>query len=182
MEAMKARDGARSIANPQLLGELRNRVAEDQAARRAWLRSGGSGRDVQMIDEKNLKWLRGLIRDSGFPNADQVGEDGVHLAWLLLQHADYDPQFQRSMLPALVERWKHHELPGDDLARLTDRILKASGQPQRFGTQFDWRSATFRLPDHDAVNEIDKNRALLGLMPIADYACMMQTAAERIRK
>jgi len=127
MEAMKARDGARSIANPQLLGELRNRVAEDQAARRAWLRSGGSGRDVQMIDEKNLKWLRGLIRDSGFPNADQVGEDGVHLAWLLLQHADYDPQFQRSMLPALVERWKHHELPGDDLARLTDRILKASG-------------------------------------------------------
>jgi len=81
-----------------------------------------------------------------------------------------------------VERWNHHELPGDDLARLTDRILKASGQPQRFGTQFDWRSATFRLPDHDAVNEIHKNRAQLGLMPIADYACMMQTAAERIRK
>lgn len=180
--AMALRDAARTLSDPALKSELEQRVGRDQEARLAWLAAPGdraTARALDVVDADNLAWLESLVRERGFPTAQQVGEAGIHDAWLLLQHADRDPQLQAAMLPALVQRHAAGELPPNDLARLTDRVLRAQHQPQRYGTQFPasaWLSNRFVPPDGVDAAAIDARRAELGLMPLADYACMMSVA------
>ena len=177
-------DGAEGLSDPVLLEELRKRVSEDQAARKKWLADQDDARladAVNVIDAENLAWLRNLISTSGFPTAAQVGNKGVHLAWVLLQHADGDPKLQSDLLPVLEQRFSAGELPANDLARMTDRILMAGDKPQKYGTQFDWFSGEFNLPAPAELAEIDSARAKLGLMPLADYVCTLRQARSAVK-
>ncbi len=174
----------RAISDPDLLKDLKVRVENDQAARRKWLadpKSETLGRSVDAIDAANLTWLRLLIFEKGFPAAAQVGNEGVHLAWVLLQHADQDPRLQSQLLPVLEQRFSAGELPPNDLARITDRVLVASEKPQRYGTQFDWFAGDFKLPEPSRLAEVDVERSHLGLMPLADYVCTIRTTREKAK-
>jgi hypothetical protein len=179
--ALAERDAARTLTDPRLRAELDERFATDQKARIAWLesrRSRSTGRAVALTDADNVQWLAALVRTHGFPTAAQVGERGVRDAWLLLQHADRAPDFQ-ALLPVLERRYADGDLGASDLARFTDRVLKAQGKPQRYGTQFtpeEWDTGHFGLPDEQSVREIDAHRRELGVMPLADYVCMMRHA------
>jgi hypothetical protein len=179
------RGGNAAISDAALLKDLKVRVESDQAARRKLVadpKSETLGRSVDAIDAANLTWLRQLISEKGFPTAAQVGNEGVHLAWILLQHADEDPKLQSGLLPVLEQRFAAGELPANDLARFTDRVLVASGKPQRYGTQFDWFSGEeFKLPEPSRLAEIDTERSHLGLMPLTDYVCTIRTAREKLK-
>lgn len=180
--AMLQRDAARTLTDPALRAELGERFTRDQAARVAWMARRWDrelARAVTLSDRNNLRWLRELVASKGFPTAAQVGEEGVNHAWLLMQHMDNDPQFQASLLPVLEQRHADGEMDADDLARYTDRVLKAQGKPQRYGTQFspeEMGSEHFGLPDEASVREVDAHRRELGVMPLADYTCMMRVA------
>ena len=180
--AMAERDAARSFTEPALRAELAERFAKDQQARIAWLAdlsSRGLQRAVVLMDEANVRWLFDLVRTKGFPTAAQVGEAGVRHGWVLLQHADWAPKFQAALLPVLEQRHAAGELGAGDLSRFTDRVLVAQGRPQRYGTQFSpeqWSTSHFGLPDEQRVREVDQHRRELGVMPLADYVCMMSRA------
>jgi hypothetical protein len=168
-----------AVAEVALLAELKLRVEKDQTARKRWLADKSSAEltsAVDSIDSENLVWLQKLISEKGFPTAAQVGKKGVHLAWSLLQHADKDPKLQRDLVPVLEQRFTAGELPGNDLARITDRVLLASGKPQLYGTQFDWFAGDFALPEPGKLAETDAARARLGLMPLVDYVCTLRKA------
>jgi len=168
-----------AIAEAALLEDLRLRVEKDQAARKRWLADQSSAdlaSAVESIDAENVAWLRKLISEKGFPTAAQVGNEGVHFSWVLLQHADQDPKLQSDLLPVLEQRFSAGELPANDLARITDRVLMASGKSQRYGTQFDWFAGDFALPESAKLAEIDAARAQLGLMPLVDYVCTVRKA------
>jgi hypothetical protein len=174
-----------TIANVELLQDLQGRVERDQLARRQWLADPQNerlARAVNAIDAANLAWLRKLMSEKGFPTAEQVGNDGVHLAWVLLQHADQDPALQSELLPVLEERYRAGELPANDLARMTDRVLVASGKPQKYGTQFDWFSGEFKLPELTRLTEIDIARSRLGMMPLGDYICTIRKERENVTR
>jgi hypothetical protein len=179
-DASQAQSEADSVVTESaLLEELRARVEKDQTARKRWLADQGSTEladAVDTIDTENVAWLRNLVSTKGFPAAAQVGKEGVHLAWVLLQHADRDPKLQSDLLPILEQRFAAGELPANDLARITDRVMLASGKPQRYGTQFDWFSGDFALPEPAKLAEIDAARAKLGLMPLVDYVCTLRKA------
>ncbi|RYF20784.1 MAG: hypothetical protein EOO77_07355, partial [Oxalobacteraceae bacterium] len=148
-----------------LLADLQARVEKDQSARRRWLsdpKNEELARAVESIDGENLVWLKQLVSERGFPTASQVGNEGVHLAWILLQHADRDPEFQSRLLPILESRYLAGELPANDFARMTDRILIAHGKSQKYGTQFDWFSGNFQLPEPSKLAEIDSDRSRVG--------------------
>ena len=173
-----------AASRAELLDELKVRVANDQNARRQWLadsRNENLARAVDTIDISNLAWLRKLIGKEGFPTAAQVGNEGVHLAWVLLQHADQDVKFQSALLFVLEKRYSAGELSANDLSRFTDRVLVANSKPQRFGTQFDWMASESKLPEGSRLVEIDADRRQLGLVPLADYACAVRSARERNR-
>jgi hypothetical protein len=96
-EARSRRDATRSFGEPAVRAELQERVAKDQAARKALLAdmSSRQARQVALaVDEDNVKWLYGLVTSKGLPTMAQVGEQGVHDAWLLAQHADRAPKFR----------------------------------------------------------------------------------------
>jgi hypothetical protein len=174
--ALAQRDQTRTFSAPELRAELERRFEADQRERQKLIadpRDRGVGNRVQRMDMENLVWLKNLVKDNGIPTVAQVGESGVHWIWLLVQHADDDPQFQLSVQSIFAQRQEAGELPADDLARLTDRVLLAAGKPQRFGTQFDWYSGQFKPKGAGNIADIEANRQALGLMPLADYACMM---------
>ncbi len=87
------------------------------------------------VDIKHTARLKQIIDEYGWPMDSMVGREGGLAAFLLAQHADLDPVFQRRCL----ERMKsapEGEVSKVDVAYLTDRVLVNDGKKQLFGTQF----------------------------------------------
>ena len=109
--------------NEELRAELLRRVAADQEARHAL-----DAAAMAAADGENLPWLRQVITDVGWPGKSLVGEDGAHAAWLLAQHADSDPAFQRRCLDLLTGAVERGEATIVQQAYLTDRVSAARRQ------------------------------------------------------
>jgi hypothetical protein len=156
--------------NPNLTAELHHRAEQDQAARHLAAKTH-DGREMCRVDTDNTAWLKQIIAEHGWPGAALVGEQGADEAWLLAQHADLDPVFQRRALELL----KHAVVAGDasprHLAYLTDRVLVAAGEPQIYGTQYtdDGDGSNLRLQPVADPDRLDERRALMGLEPAAEY-------------
>ena len=162
----------------ELRAELLRRVAADQDARHAL-----DTEAMLAADADNLPWLRQVVADVGWPGRSLVGTDGAQAAWLLVQHADRDPAFQRRCLDLLTGAVARGEATASQQAYLTDRVLLHEGQPQEYGTQCIARDGRFvpkrlRDPDH-----VDERRARAGLGPLAGYLATMaeQHAPEPMR-
>ncbi|WP_458070319.1 DUF6624 domain-containing protein [Rhodanobacter sp. BL-MT-08] len=165
--------------DPQLRQQLLNMVKPDQAAREAVAKSGFQSQDalkkMLSVDAKNLAAFKPIIQRQGFPKPSQVGVDGFKAAFLLIQHADRDPALQSQVLPQLVALHDQGMIGGSDVALLTDRVLRAQGKPQRYGTQFDQDAdgSSMKLQSTEDIANLDKRRAAMDLPPMTDYACMM---------
>jgi hypothetical protein len=86
------------------------------------------------VDTNDLQALKHIVIQDGFPTIAMVGIEGVHAAFLLTQHADGDPAFQETMLRIITPRLRDGGITGNEYALLTDRVLRAQGKPQRYGT------------------------------------------------
>ena len=95
------------------------------------------------IDAQNTDRLRQILAEHGWPGQSLVGEQGAHDAWLIAQHADDDPAFQRQALELLAEAVAHGEAKPRDLAYLTDRLRVNEGREQvfRHSNEAGWRWA-----------------------------------------
>ncbi len=173
---------------PELRLELLHRMKIDQDARTAWIawtKEHGDGDSatlspdrkaeyeklsatVKQADQENTTRLGEIIDKYGWPSIPVVGKDGSRAAWLLVQHADADPKFQRKCLD-LMAKLPKTDVSQTDLAYLTDRVLLAEGKKQIYGTQFTSSAGKWEpLPLEDPEN-VDKRRAEVGLQPLADY-------------
>jgi hypothetical protein len=117
-----------------LRAELLRRTVPDQEA--GWAHDFAA---MERADADNLPWIRQVIAEHGWPGRSDVGDDGAQAAWLLVQHADADPAFQRGCLGLLTAAVGQGEARRSHLALLTDRVLVAEGQPQEYGTQLRYR-------------------------------------------
>lgn len=167
---------AKSLKEPALRDELLKRVKEDQRIRMA---ANPDMEEWTKIDTENTAWMKTVIEKHGWPGKSMVGEDGALAAFLMVQHADRDPEFQRKCLPLLEKAVQAAEANGGHLAYLTDRVLVAEGKPQRYGSQFHvegGKSVPRPLEDPDNV---DARRKAVGLPPLAEYAKQMQELQKR---
>jgi hypothetical protein len=149
-----------------LRAELLRRCEADQAARSAFAGDAADTARIVAMDDDNTAWLATVVDQVGWPGRSLVGEEGAHAAWLLAQHADRNPAFQRRCLKLLEQAVARGEASPADLAHLIDRVLLASGEEQVYGTQIVARAGRYvpaRLRDGDAV---DDRRAAVGLDPI----------------
>ncbi len=152
----------------ELRAELLRRVAVDQEARHAL-----DTKAMEAADVANLPWLRQVITDVGWPGKSLVGEDGAGAAWLLAQHADRDPAFQRRCLDLLTDAVERGEATIAHRAYLTDRVLRHEGRPQEYGTQAIARDGRFEAQELRDPDHVDERRASVGLGPLAEYLAMM---------
>jgi len=100
--------------------------------------------------------------------------DGAFAAWLLVQHADADPEFQAYCLELMKDAYESGEVRGQDLAYLTDRVLVNQGKKQLYGTQF-WTPPGGKIQPRPIEDEakLDERRSKMGLGLFAEYKKMM---------
>jgi hypothetical protein len=128
------------------------------------------------VDAENLRRLKHIIDQDGFPTVSMVGLSGVHALFLLTQHADSDHVFQAQMLKVFAKRVRQGEVESADFAYLTDRVLVAQSKPQLYGTQFvllDGKWQPKRILDEAHV---DRRRRSVGLGSMADYTCILRAS------
>lgn len=117
-----------SPSHPGLRDELLELRRADQEARTS---DTVAASEIAKVDTRNTLRLKEIIAEYGWPTNSMVGEDGAFAAWTLAQHADQDPNFQRSVLGMIKELLPHGEARPSNYAYLFDRIHR----PQRYGTQ-----------------------------------------------
>lgn len=167
---------------PELRLELLKREEEDQTIRNELIKKGVGQPDKSIlarmneIDAANTERMKAIVRQHGWPSPELVGSDGVHAAFLLVQHAE--PAFQKEMLPLVEKAYKSGGLSGQSYALLVDRVLVREGKPQVYGTQAkpfeEWKKGeAAAMPIEDEAN-VDKRRVEVGLPPLSEYLKMMK--------
>ena len=132
---------------------------------------------MRAVDTENTAWLATVIDQQGWPRRSEVGAEAATAAWLLAQHADRDSGLQARCLPLLAEAVAAGEADPGHLAYLTDRVRRAAGQPQLYGTQF-WqvpaRTGPLVAQPIEDIEHLDERRRAVGLGPFAEYERLMQ--------
>ncbi|MHB1299185.1 MAG: DUF6624 domain-containing protein [Gemmatimonadaceae bacterium] len=170
-------ESAESSWDASLKSELLDRVAADQAARERMvsaMRAGGTPDSTAMahlatVDSANTAWLQDMIDRHGWPDSTVVGADGASAAFLLVQHADRDTAFQARVLPSLEAAFRRGQAQGQHVALLADRLARARGEPQVYGTQAALRDGRMAVGPIRDSSEVDARRAAMGLPPLAEY-------------
>jgi hypothetical protein len=122
----------------------------------------------------NTAWLGGVIQEWGWPGRSLVGDDGADAAWLLAQHSDHDPAFQRTCLDVLAAAVERGDASQRNLAYLTDRVLLKERGTQVYGTQFTSGSGGPEPQPIEDPEGVDERRAAMGLGSLAEYAELMR--------
>lgn len=145
--------------------ELARRHEQDQTVRKNHLRR----REMPSVDADDTAYLRKLVADVGWIDAERFGRQAADTAFLIAQHSG-DLPLMRAALPELEKDVRAGRLAAEDFALLYDRIQILGGGKQRYGTQIAeneaGESVVWRLEDPDRV---DERRAAIGLGPLADY-------------
>jgi hypothetical protein len=130
--------------------------------------------------------VESIFTQYGFPGFDKVGEEGSQHFWLIVQHCDKYPAFQKKVLNAMEKEVKKHNANPNNYAYLYDRVKVNAGEKQLFGTQVTYEVATTgraipKIGLIDSAN-VDKLRKDYNLDPLKDYLNMMTTMHYEMNK
>ena len=157
-----------------LSAELSRMVAEDQEARQRFVDDEGTRDAFTEIDRRNTVRMKQIVDEIGWPTISNIGKDGSFNAWLLVQHADGEAEFQANCLK-LMQACPPEEVEQRLVGYLDDRVRVAAGQPQLYGTQFEEGADGKPKPSpiEDPEN-LDERRAAIGLEPFEEYRRQME--------
>jgi hypothetical protein len=157
-----ARDqGVRSI-----FSELKWTEGLSPAAANNWLLAGNTR--MAAIDCDNTAWLKAQLPQVGWFTIPKYGAEADSAAWHLVQHADRDPAFQREMLVKL-QALPPGQTNGKRLGMLVDRVARAEGRLQKYGTQGECKNGQWTPYESEDPANLDRRRASLGMVPIAEH-------------
>jgi hypothetical protein len=127
------------------------------------------------LDQQNTADLKALLQIYSWFTISEWGRVADGNAWLLVQHADEDPEFQKQILAKLEMLFRSRETRPDHYAYLYDRVALSAKDPskrtlQRYGTQGQCTAPGIwePFPIEDEAN-VDLRRAEVGLPPLANY-------------
>lgn len=170
-------------ADPALRQELLDMMAADQKAREALIKLIKPGSqvvataetmtvmlDVKQLDATHTARMKEIVEEHAGPGTSLVGQDGAHAAWILVQHADDDPEFRQQVLSLLRAAMETGEASKSDYALLVDRVRIAQGQPQVYASQFEQTPDGQWVPrPTEDLEHVDERRAEMSLPPLAKY-------------
>ncbi len=111
-----------------------------------------------------------ILKEYGYPGYDLVGASGESDFWVMVQHADYDPEFQASVLPLLKKQIDKNNANGSHYGLLVDRVRRNIDKPQLYGTQVEYNyfgQAYIKFLD-DSIN-VNKRRKEFGMELLEEY-------------
>ena len=153
-----------------------------------------AGRDLVQVEKINYAshqpLLEKIVKQFNYPGFEQVGEKSANNFWLLVQHADAHPDFQRQVLRLMLPEVKRKNASPVNYAYLADRVAINSGQPEEYGTQVTYTGyvgedfskviaspASLRDPKN-----VDKRRAAIGMEPLQKYLDGMAEMTRQMNK
>lgn len=115
------------------------------------------------------KRIAEIFDQYGFVGYDLAGEEGSDNFWLLVQHSDHDPAFQKKVLDAMKEQVDRRNASPKYYAFLVDRVNLNMGKEQVYGTQFDYNEMGQAFPKNMSdTTGLDMRRLRVGLIPMVD--------------
>ena len=159
--------------------QLRNAFITDQAGRLVFLElatTDRSGEDYWAqrlatanaieIDAYNTQLLSNLLNQYDWIDAQRFGARIASHAWVLAQHADANPEFQKLALTRMELYLATDGVRQRDYAYLFDRVAVNTGQAQRYGTQPEAEcndDGTLSPQMLEDPERVDERRAALGM-------------------
>ena len=117
------------------------------------------------------KRLKQIFDKYGFVGFDLAGEEGSGNFWLMVQHSDHNPNFQKEVLEKMkIEVDKGNAIPSN-FGLLVDRVNLNTGKKQIYGTQVTYNMETgqaYPKPLEDSL-KVNERRKPIGLEPIEEY-------------
>lgn len=153
-----------SIQYPEIATEITAMYEADQNMRIKAEEDDSTWDDA--IDPRNTARMKEIVEQIGWPTISKVGERASGNAWLLVQHADKDVEFQRHCLE-LMKAEQAGEVALHDIAYLEDRVRVNTGRPQLYGTQFRWEGSK-PIQNIEDIENVDQRRAGVGLDTLAE--------------
>ncbi|RCS28046.1 hypothetical protein DUT90_01700 [Polaribacter sp. WD7] len=121
------------------------------------------------------KRLEEIFVKYGFVGFDLAGEEGSRNFWLMVQHSDHNPDFQKEVLEKMKIQVEKQNAEASIYGLLVDRVNINTGKPQIYGTQVDYNfdlAQAFPKNLTDSVN-VNERRKTIGLKPIEEYLNQM---------
>jgi hypothetical protein len=116
-------------------------------------------------DEQNLAWLKAQVAGGGWFDVGRFGKAADHAAWLMVQHADGDPQYQAWIAQLLQPKLATHDTSPQNFASLVDRVAVRAGRPQIYATQMECVGGESLAPKVEDAAGLDARRAAMSLEP-----------------
>jgi len=142
--------------------------------------SDGYDQEMEKLHNSNAQELNTIIDLIGYPTVDKVGIQASEAAWLVIQHAIGKPDFMKKCRDLLKDAVIENKANPINLAYLTDRIAVLEGEPQHYGTQFDWddREELSPIP-FDDLTKVNQRRKSVGLNTLEDQTEIIRTRAKK---
>jgi len=154
----------------ELVAELIERRNEDQRVRSSpppW--TPEQMREAQEVDADNVEFLKGILEEFGWIDAERFGRDANQGAFLIVQHS-MDLALMHTTLPFIEEEARAGRSDAQYYALLFDRYRLYVGHPQRFGTQlFTTTKGELVLMPMEEPERVEERRAELGIFPLSEY-------------
>ncbi|KAA5804620.1 hypothetical protein F1654_01020 [Alkalicaulis satelles] len=169
--------------NDPVLRELLIRAARDQYARGLFGaftngQASPGARSLLMTanmhlvcttDRDNTPWLATHVRAGRWFTITDHGSTAAQAAWVIAQHADHDPEFQRQALTLIEPLAREGDIRQSEFALLFDRVLVNMGQPQIYGTRGSCVDGQWTARPIQDEAGLDERRAQMGLQPMEAY-------------
>ena len=171
-----------TVTHPQQRDQIMQLYFDDQASRGNVMQEiverynidtslyhGESGIDIDLM---NREKLQSIISEHGFPTKEMVGSEAMQAIFLVIQHADRDPEWQADQLPLIKNAVDAGDMEGQSYAYLYDRIQTKVSGAQLYGTQIssiDPVTKEVILFEIENEESLDERRRKFGIMPIDMY-------------
>lgn len=124
----------------------------------------------QKMDRRNTESLKKILAKINWPKISEYGGEIDQKTWLLVQHADHDKKFQKSILTKLDQLKDQNETLKSNYAYLYDRVQFNHNLPQKFGTQGKCESkGSWKAHLIEDVDSLEILRKDFGLVPFEEY-------------
>jgi hypothetical protein len=166
--------GQEKITNPKLQSLLDSMAVVDQQVQQEAMSATGEEveKRIKKMNEtfkSHTVLLKQIVASSGFPGFSQVGKEGSQNFWLLVQHSDDDPAFQKQVLRLMEKEVKKKNASARNYAYLLDRVNINSGVAQVYGTQLEYKNGKAQAKNLEDPKNVNQRRAKAGLEPLEEY-------------
>lgn len=152
--------------------QLRDKLIESKKL------SEGYNEEMEKLHHQNAVILNKIINTIGYPTINKVGKEASEAAWLIIQHSIGLPDFMKKCAEQLQNAVNENQADPVNLAYLTDRIAVFEGNPQLYGTQFDWDEKGELSPNlFDDLIKVNERRKIIGLNSLEEQTEIIRKRA-----